>query len=161
MKKWLIGSALALAALCGVAVAQVPGLFLTTLTGNEQINVLVPSTGTVVTSPQITTIIASQLRDASGYSLQVPLTGFAITVPANVSVLALNPAGTLAAGAVTLIAAPVDGARVLISSTQTVTALTVSANTGQTLVGAATTVGLGVSVEYLYQLSSKTWFRIQ
>lgn len=52
----------------GIALAQVPALFLTSLTGTEQFNVLKPSTGTVVTSPQILTVTASTLKSYIGGS---------------------------------------------------------------------------------------------
>ena len=68
MKKIIAGIA-ALALITGAALAQVPAKFLTTLIGTEQVNVLVPSTGTITTSPQITTITSSNLRDTSGYQL--------------------------------------------------------------------------------------------
>ncbi len=74
---------------------------------------------------------------ASGFDFAVPLTGFTLTM--QTGTLVLNPAGTLATGTVTLPLNPPDGAVAEISSTQTITALTVNANTGDSLVGTAIT----------------------
>ncbi len=61
MRKWLLGGLVAAVAAAGVALAQVPSLFITTLTGTEQIDLRVPSSGTIVTTPQITSITATNL----------------------------------------------------------------------------------------------------
>lgn len=74
------------------------------------------------------------------YSYQVPLTAFTIT-PANfTSSLYLNPAGTLATGTLTMASSPSDGQNFCLEDTQTQTAITINANTGQTML---TTIGLG------------------
>lgn len=161
MKKWLIGSALALAALCGVAVAQVPGLFLTTLTGNEQINVLVPSTGTVITSPQITTIKAVQLRDASGYQIVTQVAALAVQISPNVSALSLQGATAGTSGTITFAANPVDGQRILIFSQAGFSGAALAAQSGQTINVGITSLAANGSAEYIYQASTTTWFRIQ
>lgn len=74
------------------------------------------------------------------YSYQIPLAGFAITVPAHNSLLYLNPAGTLATGAITMEATPSDGQKVCFEDTQTQTAVTVSAGSGSSML---TSIGLG------------------
>lgn len=94
------------------------------------------------------------------YTYNVPLTGFAITVADNIAQLVLEPAGTLASGTVTLPAAPEDGDTVGISTTQTITALTISPNTGQTIADAPTTLGVGGAVRFLYRAANTTWYRI-
>lgn len=73
--------------------------------------------------------------------LVVPTTGFTLTAPnPNVATLyILNPAGTLATGTLTMPASPNDGGNFCVMSTQTQTALTVTANTGQTVGGTAVT----------------------
>lgn len=93
------------------------------------------------------------------YSYQVPVTGFAITIPSGVEALILNPAGALATGALTLPSSPLDGQSVRISSSQAVTALTVGAgaatvNNSPTAMTAATPFG------FIYVASAATWFRI-
>jgi hypothetical protein len=95
------------------------------------------------------------------YSYQVPLTGFAITIPAHTSVMMINPAGTLATGAFTMEANPSDGQRVCIVSTQTQTAMTVSGNTGQTIGGAAAATALAANTQVCYRYIgvTSTWYR--
>jgi hypothetical protein len=94
------------------------------------------------------------------YSLQTPTTGFSITIANYTSTLILNPAGTLASGTITMPASPIDGQIVQVSSSQTVTALTVSPNTGQTLSGAPTTITATAGFRYIYNLSGTNWYRI-
>src|SRR5665213_117455 len=53
------------------------------------------------------------------YSLQVPITGFSITIATGVNQLILNPAGTLATGTVTMPLIALDGQTVKISTEQT------------------------------------------
>jgi hypothetical protein len=91
------------------------------------------------------------------YSLQTPSTGFSITIGAGVQRLILNPAGTLSAGTVVMPAAPINGQIEKISSTQTITTLTVSANAGQSIIAAPTTITAGGSFSMIYDLSITTW----
>ena len=93
------------------------------------------------------------------YDYQVPTTGFSYTFAAGTQVLVMNPAGTLATGTVTMPAAPVDGMTIRFSSSQIITALTVSANTGQSIVSAVTTLAAGGGAAYIYRLSNTTWYR--
>jgi hypothetical protein len=95
-----------------------------------------------------------------GYSLQVPASGFALTIPNGCSSLLLNPAGVLATGTITMPAAPVDGQIVRIATTQTVTALTLNANAGQTISGNVTTLSATAPASYMYVLSLAKWLKI-
>jgi hypothetical protein len=115
----------------------------------------------------------------------VPLTGAAITMQA--AALVLNAAGTIATAAVTLPLNPPDGCVAEISTTQIITGLTVTANTGDSIVngvlGAVTgltpvaSVGAGSessTIKYKYSLNGalpvsavtglganpRTWFRV-
>jgi hypothetical protein len=92
-------------------------------------------------------------------SVQTPTTSFSITIPAATQVLVLNPAGTLAAGTITMPASPVDKQNVCVTSSQTITALTVSPNAGQSIVAAPTSMSAG-GFCYHYVLSLTTWFRL-
>lgn len=103
------------------------------------------------------------------YSYQTPATGFNITIPSTVDNLVLNPAGTLATGTIVMPATPIDGQRVVVSTSQIITALTVSPNAGQTLLNAPTTLQLwantagaisGYGFSYIYILSITTWVRL-
>lgn len=111
-------------------------------------------------NPQTYAPSVQQVR-ARGYQQSTPLTAFAITAASNTNIVQLTPAGTLAAGAVTLPAAPVDGQTVKIFSTQIVTAFTLTPNSGQTINGTAVTaLAANVGVEYVYSAASATWYRV-
>ncbi len=99
------------------------------------------------------------LADQS-YSKQVPTTGFSITVGNGVGSLLLDPAGTLATGTITTPAAPVDGHILRLATTQTITALTLAANAGQTVSGAVSTLTAAAPATYQYVLSLTKWFHI-
>ena len=92
------------------------------------------------------------------YDYQVLTTGFSYTFAAGTTTLIANPAGTLATGTVTMPAAPADGMVITIQSTQQVTALTVAANTGQTLVNGTVTLRQNQPLSYMYRLSNTTWY---
>lgn len=75
------------------------------------------------------------------YAYSVPVTGFSIVVPKFVALVYINPATTpLATGTLTMPVTPGDGQKVCLEDTGVVTALTVSANTGQSML---TSIGLG------------------
>jgi len=92
------------------------------------------------------------------YDYQAPSTGFSYTFAAGVNVLVMNPAGTLATGTITMPASPADGMTITFSSTQTITALTVNANTGQSITGQPSSFGAGSSATFVYRLSNTTWY---
>lgn len=92
------------------------------------------------------------------YSLQVPTTGFSITIVDGVVRQILNPAGTLLAGTIVMPSAPIDGQIVKVSTTQTITSLTVSGNSGQSVIATPTTLVAGGSFSMIYVLIATTWF---
>jgi hypothetical protein len=92
------------------------------------------------------------------YDYQAPTTGFSYTFAAGTQVLVMNPAGTLATGTITMPASPADGMTITFSSTQTITALTVQGNTGQSITGQPTTFGAGSAATFVYRLSNTTWY---
>jgi hypothetical protein len=156
MKKITLAALIAGLLIAGVAVAQnpPPGLFIASPNGTEQLNVY-------NTGPQITSVYLRQMRDAAGYSKNVPLTGFSLTFGNGQSIMEMAPAGTLSTGTITMAAGPVDGQRALIFSTQAVSTLTLAANTGQTINNAVTSLSANNAVEYLYSASNLTWDRVQ
>jgi hypothetical protein len=118
----------------------------------------------------------SQLGYGSGdplavpFDYKVPLTGFSISPQSNK--LVLNPAGTLATGTVLLPLNPLDGQTLRVVSTQTQTAITFTANTGDSIVGSITALVANTPVEYSYTLygtgnsinpgtNPRTWVRTQ
>lgn len=159
MKKLMLAAAVASLCLAGAALAQttgfsIPGLFIASPTGSEQINV-------VNAGPQITTVLLRQLRDASGYQSQAQATTQTVTVASGTSVIALTGATAATSATINLPVVPVDGQRVLIFSQAGITTLTVTPATGQTISNAPTTLAANGSAEVLYQLASKVWIRVQ
>ena len=90
----------------------------------------------------------------------VPLTAFTITPNNNTTLLFLNPAGTLATGTITFPASPGSAQAFCWLSTQTQTGVTMTANTGQSIVGTAVTAGVaGTSYFWRYISATSTWYR--
>jgi hypothetical protein len=94
------------------------------------------------------------------YDYQVLTTNFSYTFAAGVQTLVINPAGTLATGTIIMPAAPADGMTITFSSTQVITALTLSGNTGQTVVSGATTLAARQAGVYVYRSSNTSWYPI-
>ena len=84
-------------------------------------------------------------------------TGFSYTFGNYMADMLFTATGTLAAGYVTMAPAPVDGGKACISSNQIITALYISANTGQTIVGAVSSLAANARTCYLYSIGNKTW----
>jgi len=100
--------------------------------------------------------------DASAHA---PLTAFTITPVNDVSLLYLNPAGTLATGTLTMMLTPGDGQRFCLEDSKTQTAITIQANTGQTLAsyGVATPTALVANTLYcwVYFAAQAAWVGTQ
>jgi len=108
-------------------------------------------------------VVATQVKtyvDNAAYTFNVPVTGFSITIGANVQYLILDPAGTLASGTITMPASPTDGYRVGIASSKIVTALTLTPGAGQTIPNSPTALAAGVGVTFLYRSANATWYRV-
>jgi hypothetical protein len=160
MFKYLIG--LGLAAIAGVAIAQTVSLPLATAVGKgDYVQVIKngsPSAQSLYTA-------TGGVAGIENYSYQIPLTGFTITVANGIDFLYLNPAGTLATGTLTMMANPGDGQRFCVSSTQTQTAITINANTNQTLsaigLGATPITALVANTRYcwFYSTALSAWVR--
>lgn len=93
----------------------------------------------------------------SNYFPQTPTTGFSITIPNWANVLQLTPAGTLASGTITTPPAPTDGEIISIVSSQTVTSLTLTANTGQTINTGVTSLVANAAPSYQYNAATGVW----
>ncbi|HXP29700.1 MAG TPA: hypothetical protein VN832_01330 [Stellaceae bacterium] len=93
------------------------------------------------------------------YQYAQPTSGGSITINNGVELLIIDPAGTLAALTVIMPAAPLDGQRVALQSSQTITTLTQNPNTGQTIKGAATTLAAnGPAQSWIYRAANSTWY---
>lgn len=94
------------------------------------------------------------------YDYTNPSTGFNYTIPANVTVAIIQPAGTLATGTIKMPALVVDGMTITITCTQIITALTMQANTGQSLLNGLSTLAAGGTASYLYRSANTTWYKV-
>jgi hypothetical protein len=152
------GAALALVAF-GMerSAAQNAGQVQLTPTGKELIQIYPPGTAASVY------MSVAALRDGAQWVYNVPLTGFTLVMAAEQSVVSLNPAGTLAAGTVTLPPTTVDGKIATIFSSQIITALTLNTSNSATFVPAAPTTFAAVngSVSFVYDKALNQWHRFQ
>jgi hypothetical protein len=112
-----------------------------------------------VPSAQSQYVAIGTIAGVPTYVYNVPVTSFSLTF-ANAQVYyILNPAGTLTAGTVTMAPNPSDAQRECIVSTQIVTTLTVTGNTGQTVVGQTTGLAAGTAECFTYVAPLATWFK--
>jgi hypothetical protein len=105
------------------------------------------------------TVFLGNVVDYTQVSMQSPISGFSITMGDSAQVLQLTPAGVLATGTVILPANPANGQAAEILSTQTITAFTLSPNTGQTINNAPTALTAGTGVALYYNKPNSTWYR--
>lgn len=97
-------------------------------------------------------------RDTS-CAYQVPVTTSSVTADPRASCLQWKPAGTIAAGTVTLPKAVSDGFIWEFSSTAQVTSMTFAAPAGATVLNGATQqVSAGVGKSWRYRASDATWY---
>lgn len=167
MKKWLIGAGLGLLALCGVAYgaatpgAGIPGLFIASPTGLEQINVY-------GSGPQIETVYLNQIRNAAGH--QLVATGTTVTSAPPNSVGYLIAKGTITTWNVTLPNPAYDGELFSVANgtgsafTSNVT-VTANASGSQAQVLNTSYSGQSIaatsSVQFQFDLASLTWYEIR
>jgi len=137
----------------GIPGAGIPGYFITSPTGQEQINL-------VGSGPYIETVYLSQTRDASGYQVIQEQVTNTVNVPNGVSVITFwgDADGT---ATITTAPNPYDGQRLTIFSQAGISALTLTANTGQTIYNPVVSLSGNTSVTYIYNLSATTWYRMQ
>ena len=98
-------------------------------------------------------------------NLYTPGTGFNITVPTPVSEqqwMVIQPAGTLAAGTITLplnTGTP-DGTQVLVTTTQIITAFTLALNGAASAFGAPTTLAANAFFTMRFYQATNSWYRV-
>jgi hypothetical protein len=91
------------------------------------------------------------------YQYEKPATGFTLRCRPGVDLLVLDPAGTLATGTIYLPDNPGDGDKLIVATSQAVTALTVSA-AGATVTGAPNALVAGGRVEFRFVGPAGKWF---
>lgn len=89
---------------------------------------------------------------------QTPSTGFSYTIYDGCELLALNPAGTLATGTVTMPPNPYHTQVVIISSTKIITALTLTPNSGQSFGFTPTTIPAGGVLRFMWDAVQAKWW---
>lgn len=151
---------IALAVLCAPAqrlAAQSVNQLLFTPTGKELIELTPPGSATLAYVP------LSAVRDGAQYVYNVPLTGFTLVMTAEQSVVSLNPAGTIAAGTVTLPPTLYDGKIFSIFTSAAITTLTLNTSNSATFVPAAApaTLAAGASQSFVYDKANNQWHRFQ
>jgi len=98
-------------------------------------------------------------------NLYTPSTGFNITVPTPVSEqqwMVIQPAGTLAAGTITLplnTGVP-DGTEVIVTTTQIITSFTLALNGAAAAFGAPTTLAANAFFTMRFYQATNSWYRI-
>ncbi len=100
-------------------------------------------------------------RAEQSYSAETPASGAVVTVPNNCSLLLIEGSATLAALTVTLPASPIDGQEVTIATLPAISALSLSANSGQTLNGAPASLPANSAVRFVYLATGAFWARLQ
>ena len=96
-----------------------------------------------------------------GRTTYTPSTGFNLTMANSDPVIQLFPSGTLAAGTVTMCAAPADGQMAYIVTKQTISSFTVAPNSGQSISGAPSTITAQTPLAFIYDQATTTWLRMQ
>lgn len=108
----------------------------------------------------MTAVISGTNGLLQSYDYQAPSTGFSYTFAAGTQVLVMNPAATLATGTITMPASPADGMTITFSSSQQITALTMSGN-GASISSAVTFLPAKGAAAYVYRLANTTWYPIE
>lgn len=160
LKRYLAAATAAVALVSiGAGLAQVPGLFIASPLGTEQINV-------VNKGAQIATVTLNQIRNAAGAQLVPTGTTVNTTVPNTVS--KLIAAGAITTWNVTFPLAPYDGEMLEVACPggAATVAMTATAPSGVAVVGTAFTActaggAAANTAEWSYSIGANSWFRIQ
>jgi hypothetical protein len=136
----------------------------TVLTGSELLPADTQITGS--TPPQTVTI-PMPLFDAGVYSYvsgQTTALAAALVIPNNINLYILDPTTTVTALSLTMPSAPLNGQKVHITSSHTITALTVSGAAGQTVLSAPTALTVSTTgafgYTYVWAGTPPQWYRV-
>lgn len=141
---------------------------LSQLSGGDLLPVYVPNNGDarkVSVSQLLAYFQTTFAAPTVATNLYTPSTGFNITVPTPVSEqqwMIIRPAGTLAAGTITLplnTGVP-DGTQVLVTTTQIITSFTLALNGAANAYGAPTTLAANAFFTMRFNQSTNSWHRI-
>jgi hypothetical protein len=141
---------------------------LTQVSGGDQLPIYVPNNGDArrVSISQLLQYFQQTFAAPTvATNLYTPGTGFNITVPTPTSEqqwMILQPAGTLAAGTVTLplnTGVP-DGTQVLVTTTQIITSFTLALNGAAAAFGAPTTLAANAFFTMRFYQVTNSWYRV-
>lgn len=141
---------------------------LTQASAGDQIPVYTPNNGDARRLPISALLAYFQQTFASptlATNVYTPGTGFNVAVPTPVAAqqwMLLQPAGTLAAGTITLplnTATP-DGTEVLVTTTQTITSFTLAGNGAADVYGDPTTLAAEDFFRMRFVAATNSWYRI-
>jgi hypothetical protein len=122
---------------------------------------LSPFTGIATLIGNLLTSLTSAIQQPTSQYLS-PATGFSITLEGTDDThLIMTPSTTLATGSIVLPISPgtVDKQRVTVTTSQEITALTVSGN-GAAVVGGPSTISVGGYFELKYDMQTNSWYRV-
>ena len=138
------------------------------LSGGDQIPIYVPNNGDarrVSVTQLLQYFQATFAAPTVATNLYTPGTGFNITVPTPTTEqqwMVIQPAGTLAAGTVTLplnTGVP-DGTQVLVTTTQIITSFTLALNGAAAAFGAPTTLAANAFFTMRFYQATNSWYRV-
>jgi len=141
---------------------------LSTISSGDQLPVYSPNNGDARRTSIGSLLTFFQQSFASptvSVNLYVPTAGFNITVPTPVSNqqwMLIQPAGTLTSGTITLplnTGVP-DGTEVLITTTQEITAITISLNGATAIFGSITSLAAGSAFAIRYYQPTNSWYAL-
>ena len=138
------------------------------VSGGDQLPIYVPNNGDArrVSVTQLLQYFQQTFAAPTvATNLYTPGTGFNITVPTPTSEqqwMVIQPAGTLAAGTVTLplnTGVP-DGTQVLVTTTQIITSFTLALNGAAAAFGAPTTLAANAFFTMRFYQATNSWYRV-
>ena len=92
------------------------------------------------------------------YTRQVVVTGFSFTVPVGATNIIFDPAGVLATGTIIMPSIATDGQVLNFITSNTITSVTISPNSGQAIVNAPTTL-TSTGCSFIFAQPVATWYR--
>ncbi|HXT79044.1 MAG TPA: hypothetical protein VN702_05730 [Acetobacteraceae bacterium] len=154
MKKLLVAAFGAFGLLAGVALAQTPQIPLVVSVGPQD---LIPDIVGGVPGVPTHYATAAQVNGPVGYVKTTPVTAFNLSFANGQSYYLITPAGTLATGNFNLSPNPGQGQRNCVRSTQTQTAVTLTAASGQTITGGITAMTAATTYCFIFDQATSTW----
>ncbi len=141
---------------------------LSQVSGGDQLPIYVPNNGDArrVSVTQLLQYFQQTFAAPTvATNLYTPGTGFNVTVPTPTTEqqwMLIQPAGTLAAGTITLplnTGVP-DGTQVLVTTTQIITTFTLALNGAAAAFGAPTTLAANAFFTMRYYQATNSWYRV-